>query len=115
MSTGIVASRGSDSGSLDVSLVRRLEHALQRRLGDLGEGRADLGLLRRRHPFGLDGRHTGFADAAQQRLAQVRVVDGCGRMVVEAAAYGLRMRPAPDHVGRAEADKLAARIWKLLR
>jgi hypothetical protein len=36
---------------------RRLEHALQGRLGDLGEGRADLGLLRRRHPRGLDRRY----------------------------------------------------------
>src|SRR4051812_15922423 len=41
---------------------RRLEHALQRRLGDLGEGRADLGLLRRRYPRCLDRRHPGLTD-----------------------------------------------------
>src|SRR5258708_6425260 len=70
--------------------LARLEHALQRRLRDLRKSRGNLGLLRRRHPVVLDGRHAGFADAAKQRLAKIRIVDGRHRMVVQtaAAAFG---------------------------
>jgi type 1 glutamine amidotransferase len=57
----IVEGAGEDGRSVR----RRIEHALQGWPGNLGKGRADLGLLRRRHPFGLDGGHAGLADAAQ--------------------------------------------------
>ena len=66
-----------------------------------------------RHPGGLDRRHAGLADAAQQRFAQVGILNGCGGMIVQAAANRLRMRPAPDHVGCAQAHELAARVRHL--
>jgi len=40
------------------------------RLRDLGKSRGDLGLLRRRHPVILDGRHAGFADAAESSASR---------------------------------------------
>ena len=94
--------------------LARLEHALQRRLRDLGEGRGDLGLLRGRYPVVLDGRHAGLADTAQQCLAKVGIVDGGDRMVVQSAADGFRMRPAIDHMGRAQPHELAARVRQFL-
>src|SRR4051812_15839185 len=80
--------------------LARLEHALQRRLCNLGEGSRDLGLFRCGHPVVLDGGNAGFADAAQQRVAKVRVFDGSHRVIMQAAANGFGMRPAVDHMRR---------------
>ena len=82
-------------------------------LRNLGEGCADLGLFRRWHPFGLDGRHTGLADTAQQRFAKVNVFDGRGGVVVQAATYRFRMRPAAHHMGSTQPHELTARIGHL--
>ena len=90
--------------------LRRVEHALQGRLGDLGEGRADFALLGGRHPVGLDRRHAGLADAAQQRLAQIAVLDGGSGMIVQAAADLFGMLPAPEHARRALPHELGAGI-----
>src|SRR5947207_2158682 len=89
---------------------RRLEHALQRWFGDLGEGRANFRLLRWRYPRGLDRRYPGLTDAAQQRFAQVGIFHGRGGVIVQTAANAFGMRPAPDHMGRAKAHELAARV-----
>src|SRR5258708_4747544 len=91
----------------------RFEHALQRRFGDLGEGRGDLGLLRRRHPFGLDRRDAGFADAAQKRLAEVAVLDGGRGVIMQAATYRLRMRPTSHHMRGALPYEFSTWVWKL--
>jgi len=106
---------GRKSGFQGVSLVRRLEHALQRRLCNFGEGRTDLGLLGCRHPFGLDGRYAGFANAPQQRFPQVAVLDGSGGMIMQAAADGFGMRPAVHHVRRTLTHELGARIGQFLQ
>ena len=61
----------------------------------------------------LDRRHPGLADAAQQGFAKVGIFYGRGGIVVQTAANAFRMRPASDHMGRAEPHKLAARIGHL--
>jgi len=96
-----------------VNLMRGREHALQRRLCNLCKRRADLGSFCDWHPLGLDGRHTGLADTAQQGFAQIVVFDRRGGMVVQAAADFFGMRPAPQHMRGAHAHKLVAGIWSL--
>ena len=108
-----IAAAGISKNFSEEDLIRRLEHALQRRLGDLGKGCADLGLFRRRHPIGLDGRHAGLADAAQERFAKVGIFNGGSGMVMQAAANGFGVRPASEHVGSALPHELAARIGQL--
>src|ERR1051326_7215782 len=56
------------------------------------------------------GRRASIADAAQQSLAQVDVVDHGGGVVMEATANFFRMGPAAKHVRRALTDKLSAGI-----
>ena len=97
--------QGKSQAVVLLRFVRRLEHALQRRLGDLGEGRADLGLLRRRHPGHFDRRHAGLADAAQQSLAQVGCLQRSPRH--NHAGNRKRFRDAPS--GRPCAARKAAR------
>ena len=74
---------------------QRLEHALKRRLCNLRECWADRCLFRPRHPIGLDGRHTGLANAAQHGFAKVAVLDGCSGIIMQATAHRFGMRPAP--------------------
>ena len=51
-------------------------------------------------------------DATQERLTQIIVFDGRHRIVVQAAAYGLRMRPSSHHVRHTLTHELTARIGK---
>ena len=62
---------------------------------------------------GLDCRHAGFADAAQQGFAQIGIFDGRRGVIVQTTANGFGMRPASDHMGRAQPHELAAWIWNL--
>ena len=94
-------------------LVRRLKHALQRRLCDLRERCADLGSFRCRHPIGLDVRHAGLTDPAQQSGPKVLVFNHGRRMIVKATANGFRVRPASRHVGHAQVHEFFARIGQL--
>ncbi|MDU6891953.1 MAG: hypothetical protein E6398_31460, partial [Pseudomonas aeruginosa] len=57
-----------------------------------------------------DRRDTVLADSAQQRLAKVGILDHDDRMVMQARAYGFRMRPSSDHVRRTLANEVAAQI-----
>lgn len=61
-------------------------------------------------PIGLDRRNAGLADSAQQRLAQIAVLDDRGGMVMQTAADFLRMLPAPEHARRALPHELGAGI-----
>ena len=81
---------------------------------NLGKSCADLGSFRWRHPIGIDGRHAGLADAAQQRFAKVGIFDDSGGMIMQAAAYSLRVRPASDHMRDAQAHEFVAGIRQLL-
>ena len=83
---------------------------MQGRLGDLGEGRADFGLLCGRHPVGLDRRHPGLADAAQQGLAEIAILDDGGGMIVQAASDLFGMLPPPEHARRALPHELGTGI-----
>ena len=95
--------------------MRRLEHALQRRLGNLRKGRADFRLFRRRYPLGLDGWNAGLADAAQQRLTKIVVLYDGGGVVVEATTHFFGMGPASKHMRGAHAHEFIAGISHLQR
>jgi len=56
------------------------------------------------------GQRVQVDDAAQQRLAQIAVLDGSNGVIMQAAADLLGMLPAPEHPRRTLTDELAAGI-----
>ena len=62
------------------------------------------------HPIGLDRWHAGLADAAQQRLAQIAVLDGSDGVIMQAAADLFGMLPPPEHPRRTLPHELGTGI-----
>jgi len=95
-----------------VRLIRRLEHALQGRLGNLGKGCADLRLFRRRHPIvSIVGTPVSLmprSSASRRSVSSTAAAAWSCRQLQTASGA-----PSVRSCGGALAHELAARIRQL--